>query len=145
MLSQITSRREYVLAKLAARTQKRVIRNINKQLAQATDPVTYLSLLTAAYSAETSGDDHPDHPSVLRHLGVLPEAADVIRAHEGGRGDPLFSRLLDGFAHGQFSADLTEGPLSIYEAAGSCLMHDDGISSRVEVLRLDSQDVLGDA
>ncbi len=52
MPSQITSRREYVLAKLAARTQKRIIRNISKELLQETDPITYLSLLTAAYSAQ---------------------------------------------------------------------------------------------
>ncbi len=52
MSSQITSRREYVLAKLAARKQRRILRNISQRLLQETDPITYLSLLTAAYSAQ---------------------------------------------------------------------------------------------
>ncbi len=52
MPSQITSRKEYVLAKLAARKQKRIIRNISKRLLEESDPITYLALLSAAYAAQ---------------------------------------------------------------------------------------------
>ncbi len=50
--SQITSRREYVVAKLAVRKQTRAIRDLYKRLSPETDPIAYYSLLTDIFSAK---------------------------------------------------------------------------------------------
>ncbi len=52
MPSQIGSRREYVLAKLAVRRQKRSIRDLYKQLLPETDPIAYYSVLTDIFSVK---------------------------------------------------------------------------------------------
>ncbi len=52
MPAQITTRREYVIAKLSARKQRRAIRGLYKQLLRETDPITYYSLLTDVCSAQ---------------------------------------------------------------------------------------------
>ncbi len=50
--SQITSRREYVVAKLAVRRKTRAIRDLYKQLLRETDPIAYYSLLSDIFSAK---------------------------------------------------------------------------------------------
>ncbi len=50
--SAITSRREYVAAKLAVRSQKRAIRDLYKRLLQETDSIAYYSLLSDIFSAK---------------------------------------------------------------------------------------------
>ncbi len=50
--SEITNRREYVVAKLAVRRQKRAIRDLYKRLLRETDPIAYYSLLSDIFSAK---------------------------------------------------------------------------------------------
>ncbi len=50
--SQITCRREYVIAKLTVRRQTRAIRDLYKRLLPGTDPITYYSLLSDIFSAK---------------------------------------------------------------------------------------------
>ncbi len=50
--SQITCRREYVIAKLTVRRQTRAIRDLYKRLLPETDPITYYSLLSDIFSAK---------------------------------------------------------------------------------------------
>ncbi len=50
--SQITSRREYVVAKLAVRRQTRAIRNLYQRLSPETDPITYYSFLSDIFSTK---------------------------------------------------------------------------------------------
>ncbi len=50
--SAITSRREYVVAKLTVRRQTRAIRDLYKRLLPETDPITYYSLLSDIFSAK---------------------------------------------------------------------------------------------
>ncbi len=50
--SEITSRREYIIAKLTVRRQTRAIRDLYKRLLPETDPVTYYPLLSEIFSAQ---------------------------------------------------------------------------------------------
>lgn len=57
MSSHISSRREYVLAKLAIRNLRRTIRDLRERLIVETNPIDYYCALADAATAEAQLDD----------------------------------------------------------------------------------------